>query len=213
MQWIDIDGSVIVGAQGIANNAHIPVEDIAQVLQGKSSADMSRLVFRDPNHFRAGKLHRHTPQWLSLIDDLNDDRFSEVRDWITNGVDVTKFFRPFTGSYKGKNYECSTPLRCVVPNHMSCKPFTSFISNTLINRLRSGAISLWGKVGQCTPPHLVLPLTVEPSKPRLSVTMTDFLIFGLKTVHFPWIVSNICPSMFIKAFTRQCVTTSQDTIT
>ena len=221
----------------MANNAHIPVEDIALVLQGKSLVDTSRLVFRDPNHFRAGELgrrrrttlwmcflqiiiylsiyllHRHTPQWLSLLDDLNDDRFSEVRDWITNGVDVTKFFRPFTGSYKGKNYECSTPPRCVLPNHMSCKPFTSFISNTLINRLRSEAISLWGKVGQCTPPHLVLPLTVEPSKPRLSVTMTDFLSFGLKTVHFPWIVSNICLSMFIKAFTRQCVTTSQHTVT
>ena len=76
----------------MANNAHIPVEDIALVLQGKSLADMSRLVFRDPNHFRAGELHRHTPQWLSLLDDLNDDRFSEVRDWITNRVDVTKFF-------------------------------------------------------------------------------------------------------------------------
>ena len=29
------------------------------------------------------------------------------------------------------------------------------------------AISLWGKVGQCTPLHLVLPITVEPSKPHL----------------------------------------------
>ena len=134
----------------MANNAHIPVEDIALVLQGKSLADMSLLVFRDPNHFRAGALHRHTSQWLSLLDDLNDDRFSAVRDWITNGVDVTKFFRPFKGSYKGKNYECSTPPRCVLPNHMSCKLFTSFISNTLMDRLRSGAIFLWGKVGECT---------------------------------------------------------------
>ena len=77
----------------MANNAHILVEDIALVLQGKLLADMSHLVFRDPNHFRAGELHRHTPQWLSLL----DDRFSEVRDWITNGVDLTKFFRPFKG--------------------------------------------------------------------------------------------------------------------
>ena len=56
LQWIDINGSVIVGAQGIANNAHIPVEDIALVLQGKSFADMSRLVSRDPNPFRVGEL-------------------------------------------------------------------------------------------------------------------------------------------------------------
>ena len=179
------------------------------MLQGKSLADMSRLVFRDPNHFRAGELHRHTPQWLSLLDDLNDDRFSEVQDWITNGVDVTKFFRPFKSSYKGKNYECSTPPRCVLPNHMSCKPF---MSNTLMDRFRSGAVSLWGKVGECTSPHLVLPSLYSPAS-RVSVTMTDFLIFALKTVHFPWIVSNICLNMFIKAFTRRCVTTSQDTIT
>ena len=119
MQWIDIDGSVIVGAQGIANNAHIPVEDIALVLQGKSLADMSRLVFRDPNHFRAGKLHRHTPQWLSLIDDLNDDRFSEVRDWITNGVDVTKFFRPFKGVVTKERFT-SAVLHCVVFSPITC---------------------------------------------------------------------------------------------
>ncbi|CAH3027178.1 unnamed protein product, partial [Porites evermanni] len=49
LQWTDINGSVIVGAQGMANNAHVPVADIALVLQGKSLADMSCLDFRDPN--------------------------------------------------------------------------------------------------------------------------------------------------------------------
>ena len=38
---------------------------------------------------------------------------------------------------------------------------------TLLDRLRSGAISLIGGLG-CVPlPHLVLPLTIEPNKPRL----------------------------------------------
>lgn len=36
-----------------------------------------------------------------------------------------------------------------------------------MDRLRSGPISLWGKVGECTPPHLVMPLALEPRKPRL----------------------------------------------
>ena len=36
-----------------------------------------------------------------------------------------------------------------------------------MNRLASGAIFIWGKVGEIAPPHLVMPLTVEPSKPRL----------------------------------------------
>ena len=39
--------------------------------------------------------------------------------------------------------------------------------STLLDRLASGAISLKGKVGQADPPHLVSPLTVEPTKPRL----------------------------------------------
>ena len=34
-------------------------------------------------------------------------------------------------------------------------------------RLANGSISVWGKVGECTPPYLVMPLTVEPTKPRL----------------------------------------------
>ena len=32
LQWIDIDRSVIVGAREMANNAHVPVEDISLVL-------------------------------------------------------------------------------------------------------------------------------------------------------------------------------------
>lgn len=142
LQWINIGGSVIDGA-------HMSDDDIAQGLQGNVLADMSRVVFRDPDHFWAGELHRPASQWNTLLDDLNEKRFSEVCDWINNGVDVTKFFRPFIGSYKGKNYECSSPPRCILPNHPSCKPFASFISDTLRDRLRSGAISLWGKVGEC----------------------------------------------------------------
>ena len=33
--------------------------------------------------------------------------------------------------------------------------------------MKSGAISLLGKVGVVSPPYIVLPLTVEPTKPRL----------------------------------------------
>ena len=36
-----------------------------------------------------------------------------------------------------------------------------------MDRLRTGAISSLGRVGEVEPPHIVLPLTVEPTKPRL----------------------------------------------
>ena len=59
LQWISFDGCVVDEAQGMANNAHISEEDITSVLQGNTLAVMSRLVFRDPDSFRAGELHRH----------------------------------------------------------------------------------------------------------------------------------------------------------
>ena len=111
----------------MANNAHISDDDIVQIVQGNLLADLSRLVCRDPDRFRAGELHRHASRWNILLDDLTDERFSEVRYWINNGVDVTKFFRPFKDSYKGKNYECSSPPPYILPNHPSCKPFASDI--------------------------------------------------------------------------------------
>lgn len=33
--------------------------------------------------------------------------------------------------------------------------------------MRNGSLQLLGKVGEVDPPHLVMPLTIEPSKPRL----------------------------------------------
>ena len=66
LQGIKLDGSVIVEAQGMANNAHISDDDIKQILQGNVLADMSPLVFRDPDRFRAGELHRHASRWNTL---------------------------------------------------------------------------------------------------------------------------------------------------
>ena len=39
--------------------------------------------------------------------------------------------------------------------------------DTIVEWVSAGALAVWGKVGETTPPHLVLPLTVEPTKPRL----------------------------------------------
>ena len=49
-------------------------------------------------------------------------------------------------------------------SNVSCK---SFVEDTLIARLKSGAFSLLRKVSVVEPPFIVLPLTVEPTKPRL----------------------------------------------
>ena len=71
-------------------------------------------------------------------------------------------------------------------NNMSCKSFANFVRKTLLNRLTTGAISLLGKVGDVQAPHIVLPLTVEPSKPRLCHD-ARYLTSGCEKNLSPWI--------------------------
>ena len=56
--------------------------------------------------------------------------------------------------------------------------------HTWIDRLQTGAISLVGRVGEVNPPHLVLPLTVEPYKPRLCHDAQFFLNLWMKDMPF-----------------------------
>ena len=151
LQWTDINGSVIVGAQGMANNAHVPVADIALVLQGQSLADMSCLDFCDPNHFRAGKLNaiHHNGLHCQMI-------------WTTIaypksviGILTVWMLSRFLLCLRVLTKERITSVvvhHCFLPNNISCKLVTLFISNMLMDHLCSEAISFWGKVRECTPP-------------------------------------------------------------
>ena len=92
---------------------------------------------------------------------------AQILGWIRDKVSIKPFFKHFKGSFKGELFDSDEPLMKVFKNNVSCKPFVSFVEETLVARLKSGAISLLGRVGVVDPPFIVLPLTVEPTKPRL----------------------------------------------
>ena len=125
------------------------------------------LTFRDPDSLVAGNLHNHFPAWERITNITPFDLTHKILLWIKNCVDVQDFFQPFKGQYRGENFDSTLPPHRIFSNAPSCKPFAQFTSDIFIDRLRTGAISLWGRVGEVPPPHLVMPLTVEPSKPRL----------------------------------------------
>lgn len=52
------------------------------------------------------------------------------------------------------------------PNNPIYSQFEDFIS-TIIDRFKNGSLIIWGKVGEVQPPHLVMPITAEPTKPRM----------------------------------------------
>ena len=54
-------------------------------------------------------------------------------------------------------------------NHGSCKKFSRFVSDSVLQRLSPSAVKVWGRVNHNEPPSIVLPLTVELSKPRMCI--------------------------------------------
>ena len=146
-------------------NGHISESFVSTVLEGSTLTDVSMLAFPDPKHFVARELHLELWSYVASLTPC--DLAPQLLNWIMNSLDVHEFFQHFKGCYKGEAYDSTLPPRRVFLNHPSSKPFVKFISATLLDRLSTGAISLWGKVGEVQPPHLAMPLIVEPSKPRL----------------------------------------------
>ncbi|KAI8491998.1 hypothetical protein Bbelb_303710 [Branchiostoma belcheri] len=91
-----------------------------------------------------------------------------IISWVENRVSMLDFIRPFTGTYKGVSYRNSAfPPPRYFPNPPNCRPFAKFISDPIQSRIASGAVSIWGRVGSVPTPYIVMPFTIEPSKPRL----------------------------------------------
>lgn len=88
-------------------------------------------------------------------------------NWIKYGVDVHKFFKPYKGNFKGRYLDSALPPCMHFPNAKVCEQVGDFIARTLEERIRNESLTVLGNVGECDPPYLILPLTVEPTKPRL----------------------------------------------
>ena len=128
--------------------------------------------------FQCSPLKTQTRLWpvISMLTCLHGSALllsplTTVRRKSSSGLSIewtcTSFFVLFKGGYKGQSYNSDLPPHRVFYNSISCKLFVSFISRTILDRLATGAISVWGRVGEVEPPHLVMPLTVEPTRPRL----------------------------------------------
>ena len=141
---------------------------VTRVERGEIIGDVHELVFRDPNHFRAGELHSRVPFWEMIAERCPSATQTDVLGWVRDMVSIFPYFQHFTSSFKGEHYDSDRPLKRMLRNNMSCKPLVNFVRKTLIDRLVTGAISLLGRVARFSRLILCyLSLTVEPSKPRL----------------------------------------------
>ncbi|KAK3731002.1 hypothetical protein QZH41_006641 [Actinostola sp. cb2023] len=142
-----------------------PTPSLKSVSELHAKASVADVSFRDPDYFVAGEIHNHRPQWEKILTDYQ--KREEILGYLRTGVRVQDFLVPFKGDFQGQFYNSKTPSRASFPNSKSCTGFEDFISTTLSQRLRNGSMSIWGKVGSAEPPHLVMPITIEPTKPRM----------------------------------------------
>lgn len=123
------------------------------------------LRFRHPDSFVAGNLTTCQDQWdlISVGYDKRDFVLAIIRE----GVDIFDFFTPFNSTFQGKPYRSDLPPRMCFPNSPTCRPFKDFITATVMDRIANGSVNVIGRVNEVEPPYLVMPITVEPSKPRM----------------------------------------------
>ena len=127
---------------------------------------LSQLRFLSPRCFRAGGIHSKATVWQRHLKDSCCSQIN-LMEIVQEGIKVNEFFRHFKGSFKGASYDSDHPPNAQFVNSPVCRHFDSFITTTIIEWVSTGVLAVWGAVGTVPPPHLVLPLTVEPSKPRL----------------------------------------------
>ena len=123
---------------------------------------LRNLRFRNPDDFQAGSLHAQPAVWEKLLSDVSHEHV-DFMDIINKGVNVKQLLTHFKGDFKGKSFDLDRLPPIVLENFQFCSQFSEFIS--YCNGCRPE--SVWGEIGQVSPPYLVIPLTVETSKPLL----------------------------------------------
>ena len=157
------------------------IPTIKDVLVSEEVPDLSLLRFRDPDHFVAGGVHKDPSAWQKIL--VNHPKGDQILNWISSKVDVHDFVNHYSGTFKGESYDSDFPPPKYFRNHALCKKFSTFISDAILKRVAMGSVRVWGKVDLDEPPYLVLPLTVEPSKPRLCLD-ARFLNLWMKDCPF-----------------------------
>ena len=107
--------------------------------------------------------------FLGLLGDPVRTKIAKEASTILKGV--TEDSSPPPGYSRAALRQAPYPSRprCLEWDHVArnCKQFQNFISDTIVDWVSAGVLAVWGRVGEVISPHLVLPFTVEPSKPHL----------------------------------------------
>ena len=118
-----------------------------------------------------------------------------LMSWIKDGINIHKFIVPFHGTYRRKRYQHSFPPDAIFSNNKSCITHAQVISTEIEKKIAMGAMggmTMLGWVGEVLPPRIVMPLSIEPSKPRL-IHDQQYLNCFMK--HYPFKLDQIAAAI------------------
>ena len=174
--WVDLRGEVSTPPP--LNRIPSP----SDVLSGRVLPDFEGLRLRHPDHFNCGNLHQFANQWDFFMTGVRG--YEVVRPWIHEGVSVPSFFQHYEGEFSGRSFNSDVPPAMYFQNdYERCLEFKDFVTKTILQRLKEGSIKWLGRVGVDPPPRVVNALSVEPTKPRLILSMRAVNLF-CKTTPF-----------------------------
>ena len=142
------------------------------VLSGAEEAPpLPSHVVLDPARVVPGSLGSRASAWREICAGAGAHGEQALR-WIEEGVRLDEFAAPFHGTFKGVRYSGErAPPRRAFPNHpVATSPeFVGFVRSEIAAGVAQGGMRCVGAVGAVEPPTVLLPLGVEPGKPRLII--------------------------------------------
>ncbi|CAC5380820.1 MTH [Mytilus coruscus] len=145
----------------------------------------SRSVVRDRNHEKnslnvdvVSQALREVKEYAARSSEINVDSMHLKLmhlDEVARRVNDSKrelYSMPFKGMFWGVQYDDVYQPSRQFKNAANCQEHIDFINDEITSRLQSGAVILLRKVGEVQPPHIVSPITIEPTKP-LSVIVGE----------------------------------------
>lgn len=104
-----------------------------------------------------------------ILPETQEPERSTLLGWI-QGVSLHDFTDPHArGVFQGLPYDGSHLTSVRLPNHVP-EEFTGWVTDEISSLVASGCVARWDEVGDVLKyptPHMILPLGVEPKKPRL----------------------------------------------
>ena len=144
-----------------------------------------------PQDFVPGFLSSTVPFWRDeLLKDYTPDRRSTLLGWL-QGVSVHEFVDPTAhGVFQGHAYNGKDLTAVEIPNHVPTE-FETWVDLEIDELVKQGSLAKWSEVADVSTqprPRMVLPLGVEPSKPRL---FWDGRYLNLMCTHMPFAMDSV----------------------